>query len=112
MKRYGAILAILGSLVVLGSVVVGAYTQFTTKERHVLDHQAQQLEIAGVSLFQQQVSTQQQIKWLEQDLREYYRKYGKPPYSDPEVQLDYEKLKRDLDDERAALRDIRNKIKK
>jgi len=102
----------LGSLVLLGTVVVGAYSQFTTKERHLLDHKAQQIEIAGVSLFQQQVSTQQQIKWLEQDLKEHYRKYGKPPYRDPEVQIIYEKLKRDLDDERAALRDIRNKIKK
>lgn len=112
MKKYGAILAVLVSLVALGAVVVGAYNNFTTIDRHERDHQAQQLEIAGVSLYQQQISTQQQIKWLEQDLRRLYVKYGKPSYGDSEIQAIYEKLKRDLDDERAALRDIRNKIKK
>jgi len=103
------ILTIIG---LVGAGIVGAYNEFTTKERHVLDHEAQQMEIAGVSLFQQQVSTQQQIRWLEQDLRSLYKKYGKPPYEDADLQADYEKLKRDLDDERGALQDIRSKIKK
>ena len=111
-NQYKSYLAVLGSLIVIGGFVVGAYHEFCTVREHKEDLAKVELEVAGVSLFQQQISTQQQIKWLENDLRELYKQHGRPPYSDPNVQADYEELIRKLEDERKALLEIRKKIKK
>ncbi len=50
---------------------------------------------AKKSLFQQQVSTQRQVSTQQQkrDRHNFYKKHGKPPYKDPDLQADYEKLK-------------------
>ena len=79
---------------------------------HKEDVLAVKLELAGVSLFQQQLSTQQQIKWLENDIRDFYKRHGQPPYRDSGIRADYEELMRKLEDERKALVDIRSRIKK
>ncbi len=50
---------------------------------------------AKKSLFQQQVSTQRQASTQQQkqDRHNFYKKNGKPPYTDSDLQADYEKLK-------------------
>lgn len=94
------------------AAVVFAFHEFTPQALHFRDHEAQAEEIAGVSLNQQSVSARQNIKWLEQDLREFYKKHGHPPYRDPDVQAQYEKLQADLKAERDFFQGLRDKLKK
>lgn len=96
----------------VGAGVVGAYHEFVTVARHERDFQLHQAELAGISINQQAIGTRQNIKWLEQDLRDFYKRFGKPPYDDPDVQADYEKLVRDLKDERQLYQELQKQLKK
>ena len=107
-----AVIAIVTFVILAGGVVVGSYREFCTVREHKEDVLEVKLELAGVSLFQQQLSTQQQIKWLENDIRDFYKRHGQPPYRDSGIRADYEELMRKLEDERKALVDIRSRIKK
>ena len=129
-EKYGLVLTVIGSLIVVGAVVVGAYHEFVTEREYsddkAVDHErrvqiktdllikiAQNAqEIAGVSLNQQAISCRQEIKNLERDIREFRKKHGSPPYGDADVQGDWEKLQADLKAERDFCAEVRGKIRK
>lgn len=76
MKKYGSYLAVLGSLIVVGAVVVGAYGEFCTIKEHVRDI----TEIKAVQASQQKQiredSWQDRIWWLDQWIRDTEKQFG------------------------------------
>ena len=120
------------ALVVIGMVcgaVAGAFAVFLTKEVYA-SHQAAEeklwiaekaqlllkiadnaQEIAGISINQQAYGAKQQIRWLQQEMRDFRKKHGNPPYSDPDTQAEWDELKQALDDERDRLKDLQRKLK-
>lgn len=120
-------------LVAIGMVagmITGAFAVFLTKEayaafqKHIHEKWLlektellvkiadTQKEIAGVSINQQYNWAKQEVKDLERDLRNFKKKYGNPPYSDPDVQARYDDLIQALKDERAYRDKLRDKVKK
>lgn len=121
------------ALVLVGMVVgmvVSAFAIFLTKEAYAAYQQHIQekwvmekadlllriadnkTEIAGVSFNQQYKWAVQEVKDLERELRNFKKKYGRPPYSDPDTQADYENLIQSLKDERAYRDKLRDKVKR
>lgn len=102
------------ALTIIGMVagsIVFAYHEFVTQEEHDGDKQAVMEELAGVSINQQAIGCRQNIKWYEQDLADFVEENGSPPYRDHKLQMKYNKILRDLEDEREFCNDVRKKQK-
>jgi len=104
------------TLTILGLVaagIVGAYTKFTTVDRHERDLTAISDEVAGVSLNQQLLAAKAYIRYLYQEIREIEKKYGADPNAMPhDVRANYMNYHRQLEDERKRLIKIREKLGK
>ena len=112
LDKYGGLLAVLGSLIVIALFIGGAYHEFTTKEIHARDHQMVMEEIAGVSVNQKIVGSENYIRYLEKEIREIRKKYGSNVNSyPPDVAADYLELVEKLKAERQRLNNLRTKLK-
>ncbi len=104
---------LLSALGLVAAGIVGAYTNFTTVDRHERDYAAMKQEVAGVSYNQQFLAAQAYIRYLQQEIREIEKKYGADPASMPhDVRANYMDFHRQLEDERKRLVDLRKKLGK
>ena len=108
MKKYGAYLTVLGSLIVIAMFIAGAYSEFCTVDKHKEDVEEIRADQASMQKQIKEDSIQDRIWWLDGWIRDVWKQYGRDPARyPPRIRQDYDAYTEELE----ALKQLLQKLK-